>query len=242
MSPVQREPAPTVEVMWYSRVYRAAEAYELAIVGDPIKGYIDAADDTPPPSPSQFQNRVRLHALRILLVKPRRWTYTVGDVYAMLLATPPQSDGLLDKVLSWVASWFSPSGVEKAKSEKEKRIIEYRTKVRAVAEKSVGARYKDMVYLDGIATHPDHQRKGYADMLMEAVAAKIDTIGKAAFLVSSNSANEKFYQAHGFSTVGEAVIGDENPTWDEKPIVVQIMVREARPSHALDEAAVKKTA
>ena len=48
-------------------------------------------------------------------------------------------------------------------------------------------------------------------------------LGVACWLESSNIINEPFYNSHGFKTVGEAIIGDDNPTYHGKPFPVQIV-------------------
>lgn len=42
-------------------------------------------------------------------------------------------------------------------------------------------------------------------------------------LVSINIANEGFYNYHGFQSVGEALIGKDNPTWGGPILPVQIV-------------------
>jgi hypothetical protein len=54
--------------------------------------------------------------------------------------------------------------------------------------------------------------------------------GEACWLGSSNIANEPFYNSHGFYTVGEAIIGNDDPNWHEAPVIVQI-VSISRQSH-----------
>ena len=49
-----------------------------------------------------------------------------------------------------------------------------------------------------------------------------DTRGQAIWLSSSNI-NEKFYNSHGFVTVGETTLGDNNPNWDQDPIAVKFV-------------------
>jgi len=49
-----------------------------------------------------------------------------------------------------------------------------------------------------------------------------DTRGQATWLSSSNI-NEKFYNSHGFVTVGETTLGDNNPNWGQDPIAVKFV-------------------
>ncbi|KIP01650.1 hypothetical protein PHLGIDRAFT_17063, partial [Phlebiopsis gigantea 11061_1 CR5-6] len=53
-----------------------------------------------------------------------------------------------------------------------------------------------------------------------------DALGVRTFLGSSNVANRAFYASLGFKIVYTIPIGAENPTWDAKPVLVDLMVRE----------------
>jgi hypothetical protein len=52
---------------------------------------------------------------------------------------------------------------------------------------------------------------------------KADVVGRACWLVSSNISNEGFYNSHGFKSVGEVVLGADNPDWHEGPVRVQVV-------------------
>ncbi|KAJ8456667.1 hypothetical protein ONZ45_g18630 [Pleurotus djamor] len=54
-----------------------------------------------------------------------------------------------------------------------------------------------------------------------------DASSQASYLYSCNvAANTKFYMSHGFLPVADILAGDDDPEWDEPPVVVQLMVRE----------------
>jgi hypothetical protein len=50
-----------------------------------------------------------------------------------------------------------------------------------------------------------------------------DITGQACWLNSSNIENKEFYESHGFQTVAEIVIGNDNPTWHHPPIIAEIV-------------------
>ena len=53
--------------------------------------------------------------------------------------------------------------------------------------------------------------------------SQADAQGRATYLVSSNILNFEFYNSHGFETVGEVYLGDDNPGWHQEPITVQLV-------------------
>jgi hypothetical protein len=48
-------------------------------------------------------------------------------------------------------------------------------------------------------------------------------LSQTTWLQSSNIANTEFYNSHGFFTIAEVVVGENNPTWDGEPVVVSIV-------------------
>jgi GNAT superfamily N-acetyltransferase len=76
-------------------------------------------------------------------------------------------------------------------------------------------------YLTLLATHPDHRGKGIGMALLEHNLDLIDAEGMAAYLESSNPANNDRYAAVGFEVVGEFAYPGGGP-------VVTTMWRAAR--------------
>ncbi len=62
------------------------------------------------------------------------------------------------------------------------------------------------VYIHRLAVHPDHQRKGYAQKMMqfaEAYAEKNSFASIRLDTFSQNSRNQKFYEARGYRKLGD---------------------------------------
>lgn len=57
-------------------------------------------------------------------------------------------------------------------------------------------------YLSLLATHPDHRGRGIGMALLADNLARIDAEGAAAYLESSNPANDRRYERLGFARVG----------------------------------------
>ena len=50
-----------------------------------------------------------------------------------------------------------------------------------------------------------------------------DQEDRATWLVSSNTANVKFYNSLGFHSVNRFSVGEDNPTWSKEPVFVDIV-------------------
>jgi len=66
-------------------------------------------------------------------------------------------------------------------------------------------------YLSLLATHPDQAGRGIGIGLLADNLARIDAEGAAAFLESSNPANDHRYERLGFSRCGEFELGEDGP-------------------------------
>ena len=88
---------------------------------------------------------------------------------------------------------------------------------------SVGPRLAEMVRLNLLATHPDHQGKGYGGALVDAVTAFADAQVRATVLLSTDESNTVFYESHGFATFVKVMIGDDDQTWDKAPIPIRVV-------------------
>ncbi|TFY54738.1 hypothetical protein EVJ58_g8681 [Rhodofomes roseus] len=111
-------------------------------------------------------------------------------------------------------------------AEQKKRIAEMMSKQDAAIKSALGDKIQGMFAVEGLATHPNKQGRGYGSALMAAANAKADALGVASWLSSSNIANTAFYESCGFAVVKEFAIGEDNPTWTEPPVIVRIMARE----------------
>ncbi|PPR00371.1 hypothetical protein CVT24_004405 [Panaeolus cyanescens] len=132
---------------------------------------------------------------------------------------------LLDKLATWVHIIVRKFTLSKEQNKRFDEVEE--RKAKAIKETpELGDNVSKMLFVASLATHPDHRGKGYGSALLKSVTDIADGLGQTAWLSSSNKENTKFYNAHGFKTVKEVVVGDDNPTWKEPPIILSLMVRE----------------
>lgn len=118
-----------------------------------------------------------------------------------------------DKVES-AAVWIPPGGVELTDAEQdniEDFLIDLTGRpvadlIMTLFEQFEAARPSEPhYYLSLLATHNDHRGSGLGMALLQENLARIDALGAAAYLESSNPANDKRYSSVGFAPRGEIV-------------------------------------
>ncbi|KAL6309445.1 hypothetical protein BKA93DRAFT_821749 [Sparassis latifolia] len=109
--------------------------------------------------------------------------------------------------------------------EQKKRFKECDEQLAATLKATIGDQIDDMMSLEGFATAPDKQGRGYGTALAKHVSAIADAQRRSIWLTSSNVANTGFYESLDFKTVGEFALGCNNSTWKKPPVVIRIMVR-----------------
>jgi GNAT superfamily N-acetyltransferase len=143
-------------------------------------------------------------------------------------AVPHQWTWLLDNG-SAAALWIPPGETEMT-PEQEERMSELASGLGAEADsfRELGRRFdaahpraEPHYYLSLLGTHPDHRGKGLGMRLLAANLAMIDEEHSAAYLESSNPANNRRYASVGFERVGEFAYPGDGP-------VVTTMWRPAR--------------
>ncbi|KAJ2914545.1 hypothetical protein MD484_g5884, partial [Candolleomyces efflorescens] len=215
-----------VEVGWLEDkdVWPTTKKWYEAFDKDPLRHYMRAGvkETARMKLISRIAMSCMLHAWR-----RTRITITINHGSSLVIAAPPSSNPSPKVVL---LNWFADMAVKirnksLTKAEK-KRAAEYRAKIDKVISEQIGARAKEMIFVDLVVTARESQGHGYASALLGTITGLADLMGRACWLISSNTANEKFYNSHGFQTVGEAVLGTDNPDWHESPVRVQVMVRE----------------
>ncbi|KAL4242497.1 hypothetical protein ABKN59_011710 [Abortiporus biennis] len=133
---------------------------------------------------------------------------------------------ILDKVLEYLAVLIMIIQTAIQSKERTKRQNELRSNLRVHITESLGGRKNEVLYFRTVATLPMKQGHGYGSTLTRIVTSLGNAQGKDIWLVSSNTAmNTGFYTKHGFVTVSNFELGNENPSWKGSPIPIHIMVR-----------------
>uniref|UniRef100_A0A8H7Y1B9 N-acetyltransferase domain-containing protein n=1 Tax=Psilocybe cubensis TaxID=181762 RepID=A0A8H7Y1B9_PSICU len=202
--------------------WKAAGMVFDAFLEDPLNVYLRAGQK---PSRTLYQI-ISTSFLRLWM--QTKWVLTVDSGTAIIVATPPEScsKNPIDAITNLLSTLLTAAVKNIAVKESRKRNKEFARKSEKVISETLGDRVREMAYVNLLATDPHHQGRGYGGALLESITRIADASGEALWLQSSNTNNTSFYMSHGFRIVGEVCLGDSNSKWNDKPIIVPIMVRE----------------
>ena len=54
-------------------------------------------------------------------------------------------------------------------------------------------------------------------------------MGRGVYLETDTESNVEFYESLGFEVIDEVLLGEHNPTWHEKPVVVSLVCLHFKP-------------
>ncbi|CAA7259604.1 unnamed protein product [Cyclocybe aegerita] len=208
-----------VEPLRQSDVWNAAKSWYDAFLDDPMIGYLNDDQKGNPTAHKVSTTLIMSAWIRTKVV------LTVDGGTSVIVATPAKkgptnpAHTIIDTLLKW---FFSSLLVVKS-PEQRKRYAEARTKLDKVIAKTIGDWVKDMIFINLLCTALPSQHRGYASALLTTITGLADSLGQAAWLESSNVLNTGFYNSHGFYTVGEVALGEDNPKWAKNPVVVKVM-------------------
>ncbi|KII94945.1 hypothetical protein PLICRDRAFT_169647 [Plicaturopsis crispa FD-325 SS-3] len=221
----------SIKRLKYRHLPRADRTLADAFVGDPMLKYMR---DTPDMKWPRLYDGLRRAIERTLLVSyvVHKTGLTVDRGAGIVVCveaknSPSKPNRPVDRLIDYVLKQFNGAMERITTLEQKRRRAEINSHVE-VGLKKIGQRIDEMVKLDGLATEPASQGRGYGGALVDAVTAFADSQSRATLLYSSNDANTWFYNHHGFETVHAFEVGAANPTWDGKPVVIRVMVREPR--------------
>lgn len=103
------------------------------------------------------------------------------------------------------------------------RYTDLEDKMNQFAADHLGEAFRSMRSVNALATHPDFQRRGYGGALVDAITSLADAEGRSTYLFSSNPINTEFYNSHGFFTLAELMVGDDDPTWKKPPVPIALV-------------------
>ncbi|KAI0684217.1 hypothetical protein C8T65DRAFT_748857 [Cerioporus squamosus] len=109
-------------------------------------------------------------------------------------------------------------------TEFKNRRAEVGKKLALLVESALGSRVDDMILLDGLATLPAKQGRGYASALVRTLNTMADEQDRAVYLTTVDA--QKFYESLGYHLVAEELVGGDNPSWKGEPIPAKLMMRE----------------
>ncbi|KAL1944248.1 hypothetical protein VTO73DRAFT_3433 [Trametes versicolor] len=200
----------------YGRISKAADTLQRAFANDPIMIYYGSADTVP-----FFHARWKLrHSVTLLDAVHQKRVLTVNQGDAVLEYgipgnnTPSTGYKLFHELLE---SFDTP--------ELKRRKAEFRGKVMEFVRDAFGEQVNDMYDLQMLATAPEAQGRGYGSALVNAVTDMADAEGRDTWVITVNAS--EFYEHLGFQIVREGVLGDDNPSWEGKPVPVFVLRKRA---------------
>ncbi|EIW55528.1 uncharacterized protein TRAVEDRAFT_103771, partial [Trametes versicolor FP-101664 SS1] len=101
------------------------------------------------------------------------------------------------------------------------RRDEFGAAVQAQVQDAFGTRAAEMYEIQGLATAPKAQGRGYGKALVKTITDMADAEGRDVWVITSDA--RPFYELQGFSVVRTAFIGANNPAWNRAPVVVSIV-------------------
>ncbi|KAH9849615.1 hypothetical protein C2E23DRAFT_861821 [Lenzites betulinus] len=197
-----------------------------AFVNDSLARYFDSSDTWP------------LAKFRIWLVKLlmyggsiyQKRMLTVGAGASLLIYSTPKVNkphwfvGLLIPVINF----FRPA-------ELVRRRDEFAAGVQAQVQDAFGAKLSNMYEIQGLATDPVAQGRGYGGLLVNTVTNMGDAEGRDVWVITSDA--RPFYERFGFSVTRTVFLGGNNPSWTHEPVNISIMHRPAKASEGFSPKA-----
>jgi ribosomal protein S18 acetylase RimI-like enzyme len=166
---------------------RVVECLVLAFQNDPVWGVAVARPDGSTTHHGAFWRSYVEGALRYSSV------FTTDDVSAVSVWIPPGSTELSDEQEADVVRLVEAS-LEPASAQAMFELWERFTANHPHNEPHA--------YLSLLATHPDHRGRGIGQQLLAEHLERLDEAGIAAFLESTNPANDHRYERAGFRRIG----------------------------------------
>ncbi|KAH9928719.1 uncharacterized protein B0H18DRAFT_246859 [Fomitopsis serialis] len=221
-----------VERARYADVPRIQQMAQDAYEDDPLRNYLRNTPDAKKPPVAPRRDRLYIWRLMAYLELGFHIHYHAafpvehGDAYVTIgHPSPGRTKSAVLRMLSRVTN-----GVLNRTNtpEQRKRWEEFEDKIAAASKDAFGDELRRMLHVLNLAVAPRHQGKGYGYALMALANAQADEIRCASWLLSSNVINTPFYESCGFVVVKEVLLGEDNPTWTERPFAILIMMRAAR--------------
>ncbi|EKM52805.1 uncharacterized protein PHACADRAFT_186867 [Phanerochaete carnosa HHB-10118-sp] len=220
----------TPQLMQYKDVPKAYEVLKKSTASDPSDRYMCNTPDNHKKTKLWKAGRkaaIYLHFYKIVYDKTA-WTINHGESLVNL-GDPTRKESPLDKLINFLFVRLTGGIRELTRSEEQrKRFNEFMSKASSTAKEVLGDKISQMIEVDSLATAPERQGRGYASTLVRLATDLGDARGVQSWLLSSNTANRGFFHELGFEIVATFYLGDDNPTWTEQPIPVDIMAREPK--------------
>jgi GNAT superfamily N-acetyltransferase len=174
-----------------------AETLALAFNRDPVWAWAFPDDER------RLEQHRAAWRLTVASAIPHGWVWMTADGGAAAVWIPPGEPELSPEDEIRFAALLQ----ERASEDGAARVLDTFERFEAAHPHDRGPHY----YLSLLGTHPDHAGQGLGMGLLAGTLARIDTLGAAAFLESSNPANDRRYERLGFSPCGRFELDGDGP-------------------------------
>ncbi|KAL1944250.1 hypothetical protein VTO73DRAFT_3435 [Trametes versicolor] len=205
-----------VKAMRYADLPKGVDTAQTVLHDQAMMEYLISADTWP-----FFETRWKLkHGLYMAdgISQHRMLTVNRGDSN-LRYAVPGNRN--IRKVFAWLsdlARLFDPPEVQK-------RWKECMEATGALAQSSFGDRIEEMYEIQTLGTAPKAQGNGFASALVTTITDMGDADGHDVWVLTTSAYG--FYEMLGFSIIGQATVGADNPKWDGDPVTLRVMLRPA---------------
>ncbi|KAI0631199.1 hypothetical protein C8Q77DRAFT_1131907 [Trametes polyzona] len=208
-----------VEQPRYRDILRAMNTMTRSFTDNTLLNYLNSADTAPFSVLRRWLARFLTFASSVY----QKRMLTIDGGTAFLIYGPPGKNRP-----PWFVRFLLPILNSFRPAELVKRRNEYSAKVKAQIHAAFGEAVDEMYEIQGLATAPEAQGRGYGKRLVKAVTDMGDAEGRDVWVVTSDA--RRFYEVQGFRVESIAVPGVDNPRWSGGPVHVHIMRRVARPA------------
>ncbi|KAL1944247.1 hypothetical protein VTO73DRAFT_3432 [Trametes versicolor] len=210
--------APTLPILrplGYGDVPNAVRTSYNAILDDALTRYLDDVDTVP----GRALRQKISHGLSLSDHVSLHTGWTIGERGGDAILTLVFPGGKRGRLLPFFTPLLRPFDTE----ELVKRKKEFGAKVGPMLMRAFGDSIENLIEIQGLATAPEHQGKGYGTALMLLVNALADVQKRGVYLLTTDA--HGFYQRFGYHIVAEDVLGADNPKWTGEPVHIRVMYR-----------------
>ncbi|KAI0674507.1 hypothetical protein C8Q78DRAFT_599617 [Trametes maxima] len=213
---VARKAVPEdVKPLRYRDIVRAIDTHARAFTSDSLMQYFAEVDVTP------FSG-IRAWLTKILNFSSnvhQRRMLTVDRGGAWLTYIKPGQDTKPNWLIRLIVSGLNMIAAREA----IKRRGEVFETIGEMVKSTLGENAKEMYEVQGLATAPELQGRGYGRALVKAVITIAEKDGRDVWVITSDA--RPFYETLGFGVLQTAHVGSDNPVWKRDPVSVYLMQR-----------------
>ncbi|KAI0646498.1 hypothetical protein C8Q79DRAFT_673518 [Trametes meyenii] len=204
-----------VKPLRYRDILRAIDTHIQAFASDSLMQYFAEVDVTP------FSG-IRAWFIKILSFSSnvcQKRMLTVDGGGAWLTYIRPGQDTKPHRLIQLIVSGLNRITAREA----VKRREEVFETIGGMVKSTFGENAHNMYEIQGLATAPELQGRGYGKALVNSVITMAEADGHDIWVTTSDA--RPFYETLGFCVLQTRLVGMNNPAWKREPVSVYLMQR-----------------